>query len=325
MSILKEIAEGRALLEVSKSLLGRYINKAASDATDAAATEVQAHEWDDGDSASDNNKRMNKRLKGITKATKKLTKEDVEQIDEISGELKTNYAIKASSSKQEHMAKAASSLARGNASKGEPEVREKLKKQGADHLRKAQNRDAGIKRATGGLKEEDMLASLEANIAEEIAEGRALLEVSKALAHRYLKRAADSSITNVHGKSINNHAKGVRDGVYNYEDNPSLSKSGSKEYTDKHVRKVMNRAHGIKRAAKILTKEEKELVESKGEKFHRFYCNPLEHADSHREDTGLLASLEANIAEEHAKRGRGRPRKPRHEDGKVVNDPEANL
>lgn len=63
--------------EISKKTLGSYIKKAASDIGYAAATD-------------DTNKEL-KRHKGIAKAANKLTKEEVEQIDEISDEKKKEY------------------------------------------------------------------------------------------------------------------------------------------------------------------------------------------------------------------------------------------
>ena len=71
------VLESVELDEISKKTLGSYIKKAASDIGYAAA-------------ADDTNKEL-KRHKGIAKAANKLTKEEVEQIDEISDEKKKEY------------------------------------------------------------------------------------------------------------------------------------------------------------------------------------------------------------------------------------------
>lgn len=98
MSILKQIAEGTALLEVSKALMGRYVKKAADQMQDAGAEEIRADHADDGDGASDMAALAGRRKKGIAKAVDRLTKEEVEQVDEISKQTAGNY-IKAAGDK----------------------------------------------------------------------------------------------------------------------------------------------------------------------------------------------------------------------------------
>ena len=60
--------------ELKKSTLGSYIRKAATDAVDRTAQEIETGEMD---------KLADKRMKGIKTATKKLSKEEVEELDEV--------------------------------------------------------------------------------------------------------------------------------------------------------------------------------------------------------------------------------------------------
>jgi hypothetical protein len=68
--------------EVSKATLGRYINK-AKDSIDTASYR-QGHKEAHGSSSKPLEKKLTKRHKGISTAVSKLTKEEAEQIDELS-------------------------------------------------------------------------------------------------------------------------------------------------------------------------------------------------------------------------------------------------
>ena len=71
----KEVKEeSEQIDELSKATMGSYVNKSAKDAVDRTAQEVETGEID---------KLADKRMKGIKLATKKLTKEDQEFIDEL--------------------------------------------------------------------------------------------------------------------------------------------------------------------------------------------------------------------------------------------------
>ena len=82
--------------ELSKGTMGRYINKAATKMGSQGVTaglKIAADE-----KSSKNFKDMGKREKGIKLAVKKLTKEDVEQVDEISKATMGRYINKAKDS-----------------------------------------------------------------------------------------------------------------------------------------------------------------------------------------------------------------------------------
>lgn len=79
--------------EISKATMGRYINK-AKDSIDLASYR-QGHREAHGGSSKSLEKKLTKRHKGIETAVKKLTKEDAEQIDELSKDTMGRYINKA--------------------------------------------------------------------------------------------------------------------------------------------------------------------------------------------------------------------------------------
>jgi hypothetical protein len=88
---VKEDAE--ELDELSKPTMGRYINK-AKDSIDTASYR-QGHREALGGSSKPLEKKLTKRHKGIETAVKKLTKEESEQIDELSKATMGSYINKA--------------------------------------------------------------------------------------------------------------------------------------------------------------------------------------------------------------------------------------
>ena len=79
--------------EISKGTLGRYINK-AKDSIDMASYR-QGHKEAHGSSSKPLEKKLTKRHKGISTAVNKLTKEESEQIDELSKGTMGRYINKA--------------------------------------------------------------------------------------------------------------------------------------------------------------------------------------------------------------------------------------
>jgi hypothetical protein len=79
--------------EISKATMGRYINK-AKDSIDTASYR-QGHKEAHGSSSKPLEKKLTKRHKGIETAVKKLTKEESEQIDELSKDTMGRYINKA--------------------------------------------------------------------------------------------------------------------------------------------------------------------------------------------------------------------------------------
>jgi hypothetical protein len=85
--------EAEELDEISKATMGRYINK-AKDSIDTASYR-QGHREALGGSSKPLEKKLTKRHKGIETAVKKLTKEESEQIDELSKATMGRYVNKA--------------------------------------------------------------------------------------------------------------------------------------------------------------------------------------------------------------------------------------
>jgi hypothetical protein len=85
--------EAEELDEISKATMGRYINK-AKDSIDTASYR-QGHKEAHGSSSKTLEKKLSKRHKGISTAVNKLTKEESEQIDELSKATMGRYINKA--------------------------------------------------------------------------------------------------------------------------------------------------------------------------------------------------------------------------------------
>jgi hypothetical protein len=116
--------------EISKKTLGSYVKKAADD---LAFKAYDAGSASDRDKGKTNYSKAVQRLRGIKKASDKLTKEEVEQIDEISKDTKDLY-IKRSSGEHRMANVATRSLTPGT-------------KQHDYWKRKEQNRKKGLERA----------------------------------------------------------------------------------------------------------------------------------------------------------------------------------
>ena len=131
--------ETENLDEISKKTLGSYVTKASYDAAKHAArygsgskpgSFVKAHQ----------------RLAGIKKASDKLTKEEVEQLDELSPNTLHSY-----------IKKAAGNMA-GNAAVAAAQASSSMKKSSPDVKRKIKNRMQGITGASGRLADKANMA-----------------------------------------------------------------------------------------------------------------------------------------------------------------------
>jgi hypothetical protein len=144
-SLAKLRGEEVELDEISKKTLGSYVKKASSDmANNAYALGAR----DPLKKPGSWNKAF-KRKAGIAKATDRLTKEEVEQLDELSPNLLHRY-----------VKKAAGNLA-GNAAVAAAQASSSMKKSSPDVKRKMVNRMKGISGASGRMADK-------ANMAEEI-------------------------------------------------------------------------------------------------------------------------------------------------------------
>ena len=131
--------ETEELDEISKKTLGSYVTKASYDAAKHAARYG-------GGSKPGAFVKAHQRLAGIKKASDKLTKEEVEQLDELSPNTLHSY-----------IKKAAGNMA-GNAAVAAAQASSSMKKSSPDVKRKIKNRMMGISGASGRLADKANMA-----------------------------------------------------------------------------------------------------------------------------------------------------------------------
>lgn len=183
--------------ELSKATMGRYINKAATKMGSQGVTaglKIAANE-----KSSKNFKDMGKREKGIKLAVSKLTKEDIEQVDEISKATLGSYVKKASGAEQPKnvMSPKNVPLTKIAAYQGDSETGHFGSRfnqhtyDKAERLRK--NRETGIKRAVDKLTKEEV----------EITEA-SVADVAKT-AHLHVRAGKHDSIHTAIQSAVNTH------------------------------------------------------------------------------------------------------------------------
>lgn len=136
--------------EISKKTLGSYIKKAASDVANKAAEHDVTMATHSGPEARKHRmglrKNIRKREAGMSKALDRLTKEEVEQLDELSPNTLHSY-----------IKKAAGNMA-GNAAVAAAQASSSMKKSSPDVKRKIKNRMQGISGASGRLADKANMA-----------------------------------------------------------------------------------------------------------------------------------------------------------------------
>lgn len=154
---LDALAE-EVLSELSPKTMGRYINK-AKDQIDAASWRTGYRQGMDPKADATTSpiikskeKQLSKRHKGIETAVNKLTKEDAEQIDELSKGTLGSYVKKASTQSFGKGYTGASMLARSLHTRDKEE-----EKAGEKEVNKGVRRLAGISKATDKLTKEEIL------------------------------------------------------------------------------------------------------------------------------------------------------------------------
>ena len=156
--------------EISKATMGRYINK-AKDSIDTASYR-QGHKEAHGSSSKALEKKLSKRHKGIETAVKKLTKEDAEQIDELSKDTMGRY-----------IKKAATKIGTQGVTAGLKIAKDERSQKNFDTIGK---RERGISTAVKKLtkEEQDFIDSLNTTDMEQID------EISKGTAMKALQHAS---------------------------------------------------------------------------------------------------------------------------------------
>jgi len=144
--------EAENLDEISKATMGRYINR-AKDQIDAASYR-QGHRDSRGSGgdtvAKGIERKLSKRHGGIELAVKKLTKEDAEQIDELSKATLGSYVKKATNQAFSKGYSGGSMMVRGDMNRDSEE-----EKAGEKNVHKAIKRVSGVNKAVSKLTKEE--------------------------------------------------------------------------------------------------------------------------------------------------------------------------
>jgi hypothetical protein len=164
--------ETEALDEISKKILGSYVKKASIRATSHSNVAANAQRDSNPDSAGYHRRKEMKLLRGISKATDKLTKEEVESLDELSKKTLGSYIEKAANSgaihhadvvKKKETADEVDRFTNRNDMNDKYAERERIKKSlGASNAdidnshRKVSNRFTGLGRAVKRLTKEEV-------------------------------------------------------------------------------------------------------------------------------------------------------------------------
>jgi hypothetical protein len=154
--------ESEQIDELSKKTLGSYVKKAANQSFSKGVSGGLALASRDPEVESQGVKIVNKaakRMMGVQKAAGKLTKEESEQIDEISREALASYTVNAAHDSKKHAVKAA--------------LKSQSGKDTSKEYRKLKNREKGIETAVSRLtqEEQDFIDALNNNTLDE-ARGR---------------------------------------------------------------------------------------------------------------------------------------------------------
>jgi hypothetical protein len=235
--------EVEELDEVSKGTLGRYINK-AKDSIDTASYR-QGHKEAHGSSSKPLEKKLTKRHKGIETAVKKLTKEESEQIDELSKATMGSY-----------VKKAATKIGTQGVTAGLKIAKDERSQKNFDTIGK---RERGIATAVKKLtkEEQDFIDSLNDADIEQID------ELSKATMGSYIKKASGAE----QPKNVMDPKNVPLTKIAAYQGDSETGHFGKRfnqATYDKADRLRKNRSQGITRAADKLAKEETEITEARG-------------------------------------------------------------
>ena len=251
--------EAEQVDEISKATMGRYINK-AKDSIDTASYR-QGHKEAHGSSSGALERKLSKRHSGIETAVKKLTREEAEQIDELSNKTLGSYIKKAST-------QAYSKAYASGAQAQRPEDEAAAEK----NLMKANKRVLGVHAAAGKLAKEEtqidelskdkMLKYLSANKHKNTKDGNPRRDLVKSM------RGTDMAVRKYTAKP---GSKSVRVPATEETQIDELSTKKLSDYAAKasdarghrnlSTKKVDNRYAGIKKASDKLAQEEVELTQ----------------------------------------------------------------
>jgi hypothetical protein len=308
--------EVEELDEVSKGTLGRYINK-AKDSIDTASYR-QGHKEAHGSSSRPLEKKLSKRHKGIETAVGKLTKEESEQIDELSKATMGRY-----------INKAATKIGTQGVTAGLKIAKDERSQKNFDTIGK---RERGIATAVNKLtkEEQDFIDSLNDTDIEQID------ELSKGTLGSYIKKASGAE----QPKNVMSPKNVPLTKIAAYQGDSETGHFGKRfnqATYDKAERLRKNRSQGITRAADKLAKEETEIAEGvTNPEIKKAYADLLKTAGGSSERKAAVRrykSLRQNAVKEEVEldEARGRPKKagakdftihPRTKEKLMHNNPE---
>lgn len=282
MSIIKQIQKRRQQLdELSRKTLSSYVHKATAKLVDKAHDLGRSVENPSIDYGKAMRGTFNK-SEGIKKAAKRLAKEDVEQVDEMSNDKLKDYAKAARADRD----KAASRAADSTTALGKHDPKKLVA--AVKHVMK---RNKGLSMAvSAGQRNRSKAQYEEVEPLEELSRNTIKSYVAKGLASK----------KHHEGKAIkaDDHLF-VHHSMKKFGTTPSEDKAASKATVimHHHDKIAKKRERGVDKAADKLSMRV-----------------PKKDGVMSEEIRGLL---------EDGIKKRGRPRKARHEDGKIVNDPKA--
>jgi predicted DNA-binding protein len=279
--------------ELKKSTLGSYVKKAAGSMAGKTAVAAAQASSSMKKSSPDITRGIVNRMKGITRATDKLTKEEVE-LDEVSKSTLGSYATKA--------------LRRGD-------IAARMSHSDSDEMGKIANkRLTGAKQAVDKLAPKGAATRIKTSIdkAREAARNRGTEKDDKGKAYYAAQkgiakvREEVEQIDELDKKTLASYVKksagvGDRNSLPNaMRDQATAAVTGDREWYKKSGRTATNRSTGIQRAADRLAKEEVELDEA-------FNAGLLKLNDGssisvNSQDAKLLNQLINGLRQENAKK-----------------------
>ena len=295
--------EVEELDELKKSTLGSYVKKAAGSMAGKTAVAAAQASSSMGKSSPDIKRGIVNRMKGITRATDRLTKEEVEQIDEISKSTLGSYATKAlrrgdiaarmSHSDSDEMGKIANKRLTGA-----KQAVDKLAPKGAATRIKTsidKAREAARNRGTEKDDEGKAYYSAQKGIAKVREEVEQIDELKRSTLASYVKKASTDQY--LKGQAVQYHTNKAQtaDGVF-----AKQSKEKHYDAADKALKKASNRDTGIQRAADKLAKEEVEINEAFGA--GSLKLNDGSSVSVKPQDAKLLNQLMDGLKPENAKK-----------------------
>jgi hypothetical protein len=257
---IKEEAE--QIDEISKATMGRYINK-AKDSIDMASYR-QGHKEAHGSSSKPLEKKLTKRHKGISTAVNKLTKEEAEQIDELSKGTMGRYINKAATKMGSQGVTAGLKIAADEKS--------------SKNFKDMGKREKGIKLAVSKLtkEEQDFVDSLNDETFEEVEITEALTRVTsgnKGHGYHGTVEARDEAERDKRYSAMHRYAKQLVSAAGHLQDakKPNVmvkhfldSPHGRHIADNPTVKNITSRFAGFKKIYDSSMHEEVEITEARG-------------------------------------------------------------